>query len=599
MEESRIGRLCLPLDTSNTPTKSEQALYLSCNKQEKQKVDGMVAKRCSRSIGLHTKGVTFRVLFFPLLLLSFSANRLGAASLQREHVRDSLYNVIRSNSPMDTSRILAEIDLAYQYRVSDADSCRHYALLALRKSEEQDFAKGVGRSINVLGLWHYNLNQYDSAAVYFRRSIDILANVPDNQGLALGKNNLGLVHELRGAPGEALESYFEALGLLEEIQDQANQSIVLNNIALLLIDLEEYDQAVEYLHRNLALDSLRGDCEGMYMGYNNLGIAYSKVQDIAQAQSHYRQALLKAEDCQSTYGQIMSHHNLGDLALRSGDRDLAAFHFGESLKASRKLEDRLPALYPLAGLTRVAIEMEQHRLALQYAKEGYNTAREWNLPKREIVFADLLYRTYKEMGRYADALRQLEVCNQLKDSLSRVEEAKSLSEINLRHSLAQMKQQEAIERAENEAKALQIEMMQLESRRMQALIAFLIIVLLLCVILGLYFYRTMRITRRKNKTIELQKAEIQRLNHYLENKVAERTRHLSRSNQKLREINFHNAHIVRAPLANILALVHLLKEDANLDSQSRKELIDALQDVAENLDRALHSVRSTLEEGEA
>lgn len=80
-------------------------------------------------------------------------------------------------------------------------------------------------------------------------------------------------------------------------------------------------------------------------------------------------------------------------------------------------------------------------------------------------------------------------------------------------------------------------------------------------------------------------------------KVAQRTAHLKRSNQKLQEYTFHNAHIVRAPLTNILALIPLLEHSNN--EAERKEFIEALELSATNLDKALHVIQDIVKEESA
>ncbi|MFT4155237.1 hypothetical protein, partial [Parafilimonas sp.] len=62
-------------------------------------------------------------------------------------------------------------------------------------------------------------------------------------------------------------------------------------------------------------------------------------------------------------------------------------------------------------------------------------------------------------------------------------------------------------------------------------------------------------------------------------------------NKRLKDIAYLNAHIVRAPLANILALTSLIDETKIPDEETR-ELIHYLQESAEILDNNIRDIIS-------
>ncbi len=549
---------------------------------------------CHLSFNCSTRTYLFSGIL-ALMLLPCHLDALG----QQRGIIDSLNAVIRSDTTTDTTRVLALTDLAFQYRTSQPDTCIVLAREALRESQSLPYRKGVGRSENVIGLWHYNLNRYDSAYTYFNSALTHLEAAADLHGRALTLNNLGLVLELQGSYPQALTTYLEAQRLLEGIGDEANQSITLNNIALLLLELDEYAQAIEYLERNIALDSSRGDCEGTYFAYNNLGIAYSRLGKRDDAMRYFGRGLAEAEACESAYGQTMTHYNIGDMHLEQGALQDAEMHYVQSLGFAGQLQDVFPELYPLAGLAKVAFAEKAYNAAIQYAIKGYKRAETLNATTRLAAFSQILYQSHKALGNYASALNYLEQYKLINDSLFSIEKHKSLSEINLRYEIGQLQRKEALERAEREAAELQMEVMRTESALLRRTLWLLGLGLLLLIAAGLYGYLNLRATRRKNAIIEQQKSEIEELNQNLAQKIEERTVRLVGSNKKLKEYTFHNAHIVRAPLANILALVNLLNQsEVRDDLESREELTTALQQATEQLDDAVHRIQDVVREGQ-
>lgn len=67
------------------------------------------------------------------------------------------------------------------------------------------------------------------------------------------------------------------------------------------------------------------------------------------------------------------------------------------------------------------------------------------------------------------------------------------------------------------------------------------------------------------------------------NKAEQQEQKIKKQNDHLQDIAFMNAHIIRAPLANIMAITDLLNSD-KLSEEDNKELVQLLQTSAEQLD---------------
>jgi signal transduction histidine kinase len=89
--------------------------------------------------------------------------------------------------------------------------------------------------------------------------------------------------------------------------------------------------------------------------------------------------------------------------------------------------------------------------------------------------------------------------------------------------------------------------------------------------------------------------EIAGMNTNLEKIVAERTRVLEEQNKRLAEYAFINAHKLRAPLASILGIIHLLTIET--DKVEQRKLLDLLNTSSAELDEIVHSINKMLEEG--
>ncbi len=83
-------------------------------------------------------------------------------------------------------------------------------------------------------------------------------------------------------------------------------------------------------------------------------------------------------------------------------------------------------------------------------------------------------------------------------------------------------------------------------------------------------------------SLEKNHMEISRIQTQLQEIIAERTEEIERENQRMIEYAFINAHLVRAPLANLLGLIELKSEENN-NFQGMKEKAEKLDSVVRKI----------------
>jgi signal transduction histidine kinase len=99
-----------------------------------------------------------------------------------------------------------------------------------------------------------------------------------------------------------------------------------------------------------------------------------------------------------------------------------------------------------------------------------------------------------------------------------------------------------------------------------------------------------------NEEIQAQAEEIQVINESLETLVRKRTEELELKTRALEEYAFINAHKLRAPVATLLGLMHLLgRTDMNNEA---RHIVDHMDDTARKLDSIVGSITRAIEKGQ-
>jgi ligand-binding sensor domain-containing protein len=102
---------------------------------------------------------------------------------------------------------------------------------------------------------------------------------------------------------------------------------------------------------------------------------------------------------------------------------------------------------------------------------------------------------------------------------------------------------------------------------------------------------------KKNEEINMQAEEIRTINENLEKLVQQRTELLERKNKALEEAAFINAHELRAPVASILGLIHLM-DLLNL-SENDHEYLSHLESSVKKLDVVIKRISTAIDSGDS
>jgi len=128
----------------------------------------------------------------------------------------------------------------------------------------------------------------------------ILRLSPSSSFIASDLHNIGLVHYKKGDYEKALDYYGRSLAIREEIGDKHGMGTSLKNIGSVHSDKGDYGRALDYYGRSLAINEAIGDKHGMGYSLNSIGSVHSNKGDFK-----------KAEDCLEKSLSIQKEIGLG------------------------------------------------------------------------------------------------------------------------------------------------------------------------------------------------------------------------------------------------------------------------------------------------
>ena len=462
----------------------------------------------------------------------------------------------------------------------DYDTALENQLQALQLYTKLNEKNKIGECLNLIGILYNYKSNYDKAVDYFLQSLRAREEIKDNDGMAKAMLNIGNALNMQGNKKSAFNYFNQALAIYEKNKEEKNIAFVFNSLARLYIQQKEYHTSLNYLSRA------------------------SKI--------------LEKYLNESEYGNTLSITS--DVYIHLGNYSKALEYAYKTLKIiEARLHERSAILSKIANIYQLTGKNE---VALKYAKEAMENANRFQSKVDIEIAAFQLASIYKGLKEYEISLKYYELGNGIKDNIYNLEKAKIINGLEIDYRLE--KQQTQIMLLEKE-RLLREE----ESKNQNLQRNFLIIAVLMTSLAAIVFLRGSILLKRthrlqvrqqkeiiaKNLELELQKQEIEQqsmslreaneeiklkneelslINETLDEKVQERTLILRQQNKQLREYGFMNAHRLRAPVASVLGLVHLIKI-SEMHKQTDPELIDHLLQASTQLDKIVHEIQETIE----
>lgn len=492
--------------------------------------------------------------FYVFLFISLSA------SGQNVEI-DSLSRLYSADLP-DTSRIKILNELAFNYVYNNPSIARDDVDIALNLASSIKYEKGMARSYNILGGINWAEGNYAVSLDFYLTSTQYYEKLGDRLGLAKCYNNIGEIYKKLNELDRALDYLLKAKTALEQTFGEDKSLLVYNNIAELYFLKGQLEEAEAYFNMVLQREELSTEFKDAY-ALTGLGDIATERRDFANAEQYYFDALAIRQQSKDNRGVSSSYLKIGKMLNDQGLHDSATIYFKKAQSASKSIGAKDLFLESLIGLVKTDSAKNDYKNAL-------NTYFSYSL---------------------------------LRDSIFNVEKSEQIAKMQTAYETEILKR-------ENDANLIKV-------KQQNTIVIGVIMASILCLAMASAFYKQRKMQQtvnkllaNKNREIEDRNKEIdaqakrllelnkslENLNEGLEEKVKIRTQMLRKQNDVLSQYAFTNAHELRAPVANILGLIHLLEKTELTDKE--KDVVIHLKKATDQLDNVIKEIRFKLETGE-
>ncbi|KQC10861.1 MAG: hypothetical protein APR54_11560 [Candidatus Cloacimonas sp. SDB] len=216
-----------------------------------------------------------------------------------------------SNSELDQVREL--ISDAYKMMNSNPEKCIKLSRSALKISQKVNYPVGIGMAYMHIGLGYFHQSDFYTAHKNYILAEPYFKEENFWYGLRVTYNNLGLVYKNWNNYEKALFYFQKNLALEDQFSDPKLTSTILNNIGTIYMELKNYKKALPYINESL---NTAEKIEYLYMSSvasSNLGKIYIEINDFKNAELYLRNSISIKEKINDYNGMCSVYIHLSSL----------------------------------------------------------------------------------------------------------------------------------------------------------------------------------------------------------------------------------------------------------------------------------------------
>lgn len=387
----------------------------------------------------------------------------------------------QSNSPLFLAQTYSFIAMSVAF--TDFEKSEKAFQKAINIQREKGFIKDLSNSIHNLGYLYLKYDKYAGALELYRESLQYDVEIGDSSNIPITLLNIGEVYAQIHHLEKAVQNYFEALELFEKTNNKMGIARTMNNIGEIYIEQNLYAKAGDFFSRSLKIKKELNDIEGISNTFMNLGFVHFKLNNCHNAKVYLNKADKLYKELSNNIGLTNANILLGEIHLATMEYDSAKICFLNSYKIAQITKQSSAEAKSLINLSRIYVHEDRIKKSVDQLEKALNIAQGIGHLEYIAMCYKMLSEVYEEQQKYHLAYANAKKYIFFSDSLSKVENRRNLSELQIKYETERKEQELVLMRREEEISALTISRQKVkiktQSTLRKALIAGIVLILVI------------------------------------------------------------------------------------------------------------------------
>ena len=267
-----------------------------------------------------------------------------------------------SEKPDSTLVLLKKANLISQEKIKK---------LSKSQPEFKFYKSCLASSFALLGYYYNIFDEYKEALNYYFQAVKVFDELGDKKELGSILSNVALIYKNTGDKRNSISYNEKSLKLREEIKDSSGISTTLNNLAAVYDMSGEISKALEYYNKCLVICEKIKDKEGIATAYTNMGQIFERLGDISKALQYQTKSLKIYEEIGDKEGIATSLNNIGIIYKAQGDFQKSIDFFSRGLKIRTSVGNKQGCAFSLNNIGSVYRDLKDFNKAMDFFKRAY------------------------------------------------------------------------------------------------------------------------------------------------------------------------------------------------------------------------------------
>jgi two-component sensor histidine kinase len=329
---------------------------------------------------------------YVCVILFFFTNTAGFA--QTEQKVDSIQSLLVGTDVVE-EKANYNLELGKLVYAKELERAMSFARNAIRLSTSNELITGLSRGYQLLGIFHYFKQDYDSAVFFAELSSKYYLADNDSNGYAAIQNLLGNINVSQFKYAKGIEHLRIAENVFLQQGDSASLASVLANIGLIYYQDDKYKDALNIYFRSMAIHRSSNNLLGMAKSMNNIAIIYLNNYNYNESLKYFLETKKYYIELEDQEQLLQANLNIVKVynALRKFKKSIELLNKGfESIKL---LEERPKLLLEYSGeLAATNFGLSELPMAKVYLEKALAMAIEQQDTSNIITFIGLKNQIY-------------------------------------------------------------------------------------------------------------------------------------------------------------------------------------------------------------
>lgn len=265
-----------------------------------------------------------------------------------------------------------------------------------------------------------------------KEGIELAKTLKDTFHVAKMTESLAKLYNYEGKKDSATLLLYRAATLFEISNQEIEAASIYNEIGR-IYRKTDLNRAVSFYDKAYKIYEKHEDEKGKATILNESGVAYESSGNLEEAKKRYNASLEIAKKLNDQTSMSYSYEFLASVALKENEINKSKHYLSLTLSIRQALKDTFALAITYTNFGEFYQHIHETENAIQSVLQSNELAKKINYLSIISYNYKLLSDLYQSKNDYKDAVQNLNLHLQLKDSIDNIEKAKQIEEISVRY----------------------------------------------------------------------------------------------------------------------------------------------------------------------